>query len=52
MSTQAASVRGILAFQKTRTNHDDRVQALPGGYRFSAFDINSPFGTIKGRPAS
>lgn len=41
---------GFWPFKKQEQTMTIEFKPYPAGYRFSAFDINSPFGTIKGRP--
>lgn len=52
MSTQPRQSAGFWPFKKQEQTMTIEFKRFPAGYRFSAFNINSPFGTIKGRPAS
>ena len=48
---RAAQPAGFWPFKKQEQTMTIEFKRHPKGYRFSSFDINSPLGTIKGRPA-
>lgn len=48
---RAAQPAGFWPFKKQEQTMTIEFKRHPEGYRFSSFDINSPLGTIKGRPA-
>ena len=48
---RAEQPAGFWPFKKQEQTMTIEFKRHPSGYRFSSFDINSPVGTIKGRPA-